>query len=183
MRAQITLGSSCCAHLGLCFSFAVVLSSHRNLFAWRIELFIKTLCSCFAAIYCMTNMLSTSEARCMNVSDLRAELEGLGLNKQRTKPPLLARLLISIEDTSSSSARELCAPSATAFLQRAQEQEKEQHLESIAAASPSSLVPGQSRNDNLRQFVRQEVHSAITVALSEATAPMLATITAPGSGT
>ena len=68
-------------------------------------------------------------------------------------------------------------------MQRAQEQEKEQHLESVAAASPSPLVPGQSRNDDLRQFVRQEVHSAITVALSEAIAPMLATITAPGSGT
>ena len=158
------------------------MSSHRNLFAWRIELFIKTLCSCFAAIYCTTYMLSTSEARRMNVSDLRAELEGLGLNKQRPKPPLLARLLISIEDTSSSATRELCAPSATAFLQPAQEQEKEQHLESVAAASPSPLVPGH-RNDDLRQFVWQEVHSAITVAFSEAIAPMLATITAPGSGT
>eukprot|EP00117_Sycon_ciliatum_P013262 scpid19335/ scgid1079/ len=128
-------------------------------------------------------MLSTSEARRMNVSDLRAELEGRGLNSSGTKPQLLARLLLSIQDTSSSAAREPRSPSATPSSRQEHEQEQEQDLESAAAASPTPQIPDRSSNDDLRQFVRQEVHSAVTVALSEAIAPMLATgtITAPGS--
>ena len=47
------------------------------------------------------NMLSTSEACRLKVSDFRAELEGRGLNSSGTKPTLLACLLLSIEDTSS----------------------------------------------------------------------------------
>ena len=126
-------------------------------------------------------MLSTSEARRMNVSDLRAELEGRGLNSSGTKPQILARLLLSIQDTSSSAAREPRSPSATPSSRQEHEQEQEQDLESAAAASPTPQIPVRSSNDDLRQFVRQEVHSAVTVALSEAIAPMLATITAPGS--
>ena len=68
-------------------------------------------------------------------------------------------------------------------MQRAPEQEQEQDLESVAAASPSPLVQDRSRNVDLYQIVRQEVHSAVNVALSEAISPMLATSTAPGSGT
>ena len=80
-------------------------------------------------------------------------------------------------------AQEPLVPSATVSLQRAQEQEQEQELENVAAASPSPLVLDRSRNVDLCQFVRREVHSAINVALSEAITPMLATNTAPGSGT
>ena len=147
----------------------------------RIELFIQTPSPCrfLAAVYCTTNMLSTSEARRMNVSDLRAELEGRGLNSSGTKPQLFARVLLSIQDTSSSAAWDPRSPSATPFLR----QEQEQDLESVAAPSPTPQIPDRSRNDDLRQFVRQEVHSAVTVALSEAIAPMLASITAPGSRT
>ena len=80
-------------------------------------------------------------------------------------------------------AREPLVPSATASLQRAPEQEQEQDLESVAAASPSPLVQDRSGNVDLYQIVWQEVHSAINVALSEAISPMLATSTASGSGT